>query len=235
MAMRCKMVITRKMRGIIMSPMRVCNETIIQNLFLEVVVGKEFFDSMLKQYGKNGWNAFCDRLECYHANSPIPQSLPGRDVSHGCIPVCAIICLDGEDFSNRDLKDLDLRIASMCYCNFDNAHLGGSRLGCVEGSSFAKANLTYARCNHADISGCDFSEARLAGCDFERASYMVDDPPLHLPKMYMDHCSKFPEHWKQWPDPEFVASANTLTVLGADLKCAWGTNDSDSDYLNTIS
>jgi len=205
-----------------MNPIRVCNKTIARNLYASVTLGKAFFDSMLDVYGKDGWNTYSERLICHKLHAPIPQPLPGRDESFGCMPVCVAICLDREDFSNRDLSDLDLTLASMRHCNFQGAHLGASTLGCVEGSSFIGANLNLSRCDQSVITGCDFAHARLMGADFDRASYDSDDPPLHLPEAYFKRCSPFPQQWKQYPDPEYIKPCKDIQIHSVDLRCGWG-------------
>ena len=195
---------------------------ILDNLYLNVVVGRQLFDVIINQFGKSGWNAYAGKLRQHHIWAMYSTPEPTEDDEH-CMPVCIQVDWRGISFAKTDLSGLDLTIPMMKGCDFNGSNLSGAMIGSVAGATFRSANLQNASFQ-GDISDCDFSEASLANTSFAGANYHPRRPPRSLPESMLKDCHRFPDHWEvdenicQDDEPRF-----TIGTKSVELRSFWGT------------
>ena len=194
---------------------------IIDNIYVDVLFGRDLFDSILQNYGKEGWNVYSDRLRRHDIWAMYSTPEPTYD-DERCMPVCLRIDLAGEDFTGKDLSGLDLRVPEMERADFSSADLRGARLGSVEFAPFRGARLDGADFDGAIITGADFQGGVVKDARFERCGYLPQTPPLNLPDDCLSHCRPFPSEWADRGDPTADEPRDGLVVKQAELRSFWG-------------
>lgn len=197
------------------------NNVILGNLYVNVVVGRDLFDQLIKHYGKDGWNEYVQKLRRHAIWAMYSTPEPTEDDEH-CMPVCLQMDWRGQDFKGADLSGLDLTIPQMDGCNFEEADLRGSTIASVSKSSFKRANLENTKFELADISGCDFLDAEIKTTGFKGAHYMQNRPPLNLPEERLSECSPFPAHWNSDEDATADEPRHALKCHSIELRSFWG-------------
>jgi len=199
---------------------KVPNRVILDNLYVNIVLGRELFEKILIRYGKEGWNEYVRKLRQHDVWAMYSTPEPTEDDEH-CMPVCLEIDMSKQSFREHDLSDLDLFVPDMKDCDFTRADLSRCTLGTVDGSTFKDANLAGAsfKCS---ISGCDFSGADLSGAVFDHPGYHSDNPPLSLPPDILGQCRPYPEHWSNTDISAEDKTIEPLTARSVDLRSFWG-------------
>jgi hypothetical protein len=198
----------------------VSDEVILDNLYINIVLGRDLFEQIIAHYGKAGWNAYMEKMLMHNTWAMFSTPEPTEDDDH-CMPTCVEIDWSGLSFIAADLSGLDLNIPKMEGCNFKEADLSGSRLGTVSGSSFQDANLG-GTVFESDISGCDFRGARVADTVFNESRYFRENPPIHLPESRLRMCKTFPEHWSSEDGKTEEEQGHKLIAQSIDLRSFWG-------------
>jgi hypothetical protein len=196
------------------------NHVILDNLYINVAMGRELLDSILGQYGKDGWNAYIRRLRMHNIWAMYSTPEPNEDDEH-CMPVCIEIKFSDTSFANQDLSGLDLSIPECQRCNFNGADLSNTSLGTTTRSVFEGARLTGATFT-ADISGADFTLASVEGTSFKDAWYDRKVPPVGLPDAILESVHRYPEHWDIDEEEPEDKTRTPLDVKRVDLCSFWG-------------
>lgn len=201
--------------------MAVTPEVILQNLYVNTLFGRDLFESILKHYGKDGWNAFVGRLRRHSLYAAFSSPEPESD-EDACMPICMRIDMTEEKFHGKDLSGLDLTLPELDHAQFRGADLRLCRFGSVAYASFSSSNLRGAQFDDADITGADFSNARIDVCSLAGAWYDRDTPPTGLREDQLKNCHLFPAHWDRNEDPSAHEPCHPLQVKAACLKSFWG-------------
>lgn len=193
---------------------------ILDNLYVNVVLGRDLFDHILKHYGKAGWNAYVRKLRQHNTWAMYSTPEPTEDDEH-CMPVCLQIDWKGLSFRGRDLSGLDLTVPITEGCNFDRAKLASSTMGDVWRASFRGADLRQARFE-GDITACDFSDADITGASFGEALYNQNEPPQSLPQVTLANCNTYPSDWKPDEARTDDEPRHRLAATSIELRSFWG-------------
>ena len=199
----------------------VSGDVLLDNLYVNMVFGRDLFEGILREFGAEGWNAYARKLRQHDIWAMYSTPEPAEADDH-CMPVCLKIDLRGEDFRGSGLADLDLQVPMLDGSDFTDADLHGATLGSVSRCSFRGADLSGADFTRADISGCDFAGARLMGADFDGANYFTQRPPLNLPDECLVECSPFPAHWNPDERGEEDEVCHRLEPRRTELRSFWG-------------
>ncbi len=196
------------------------DEVIVDNLYINLVVGPDLFEQLVARFGKAGWNAYVLKLRPYSIWSLCPPS-DRTALDNHCRPAYIEIDLRGACFQGSDLSGLDLAIPRMDGCNFEGTDLSGSDIGFAARATFRSAKLREARFE-GDISGCDFTDADLSGTSFELAMYHRQTPPVGLPASKLKSCGPLPRGLLDDENPPQDRSLSRLEVKSAELRSFWG-------------
>ncbi len=203
-----------------MKNIEVPEHVILDNLYVNVVLGRDFFENILLHYGKDGWNDYVRKLRLHNMWAMYSTPEPTEDDEH-CMPVCLQIDWKGLSFSGSDLSGLDLTLPMMEGCNFNGANLNSSTLGDVRHASFREACLQGAHFQ-GDISGCDFSDADTEAASFDGAVYYQEDPPRSLSAGLLARCRLFPPEREFGKEPVEDEPSHTLIPRSVELRSFWG-------------
>lgn len=150
------------------------------------------------------------------------------------------------DFCRVDMREADLRRATLCGADLREANLNGADLRSAD-LRFANLNgadLRRANLRGADLSRADLSEADLRGVDLRRANlsgtkgfldatqwledFESDDLGIIVYKAFGDTLYGPPEHWKIEPG-EFIEE---VVNPARTTSCACGVNFATREWID---
>ena len=199
------------------APLAVTRAMIESNLYVHLVLGRAFFEQMLKNYGRDAWNAYSDRLRVNDLQAMFSSSNP-TTVTDTCQPICVEINLAGEDFRGADLANMDLQIPIWTGADFRDADLRNARLGDMQDCNFAGADLRGMSTEGGIVSGASFTGASLDGVTFRDCRHEARNPPVGLQLEHMNQFRRFPVHWGSDADsaarhgPRYAVRAETCEL-----------------------
>lgn len=194
--------------------------TIRGNLVVKSVYGRDLFDRILTNFGKNGWNMYIERLRRHSLFATFTGPEP-VDETEFCMPVCLEINLSGNSFCDMDLRGLDFSIVDMDHADLSGADLSGSVLGNVADSIFRDSNLTRALLD-GDVSGAHFEDAKKKWLRSRWAKYFSKNPPIGLPAGLMKRMRPFPAHWEAEKGSQSKDLEFPLKPISTTLCSTWG-------------
>lgn len=151
-----------------------------RDIYVTMVFGRDLFDVILANGGKEEWNAFTESMRehlLWNSGSvPVPETGACMEF---CRPIVASMDLSGQAFRNADLSGLDLSWVNLNRCDFSGANLAGSTIFDCEGALFRDADLRGAHLV-SDVSNADFTGAWFEGSSLD-LRYDRHSPPRGLP------------------------------------------------------
>jgi len=210
-----------------MMHIEVTDHVVESNIYVDISLGRDFLDAVLRDFGKNAFNEFMNRMRRLGLEASFSTPEPTDD-DETCAPICLTIDLSKEDFEGADLSNLDLSVPNIEGANFRGANLRKSCIGSAVDATFADADLRGADFSHGCVTGANFEGALLEYAEFEYCRYYRARPPVGLPERWFSQCRPFPDRWgdphatePEAAEPDASAPA-VLTVKSAILRSFWG-------------